>query len=79
MAGSLSGVVDCDDAVGRNVPLSVFLYTSLVGGNTGLAIAPPFLDAGWVLLEPGMVVSLRGCPLSTMFCCCSTSFLVLVV
>ena len=46
MAGSLSGVVDCDDAVGRNVPLSVFPCTSLVGGKTGLAIAPQFLDAG---------------------------------
>ena len=46
MVMSLSGVVDCDDAVGRNVPLSVFPCTSLVGGNTGLAIAPQFLDAG---------------------------------
>ena len=79
MAGSLSGVVDCDDAVGRNVPLSVFPCTSLVGGKTGLAFAPQFLDAGWVLLELEMVVSLRGCPLSIMFCCCFTSFLVPVV
>ena len=60
MVGPLSGVVDCDDAVGRNVPLSVFPCTSLVGGKTGLAFAPQFLDAGWVLLELGMVVSLRG-------------------
>ena len=62
MVGSLSGGLDCDDAVGRNVPLSVFPCTSLVGGKTGLAFDPQFLDAGWVLLELGMVVSLRGCP-----------------
>ena len=79
VVGSLSGVVDCDDAVGRNVPLSDFPCTSLVGGKTGLAFAPQFLNAGWVLLELGMVVSLRGYPLSIMICCCSTSFFVPVV
>ena len=79
MVGPLSGGLDCDDAVGRDVPLSDFPCTSLVGGKTGLAFDPQFLDAGWVLLELGMVVSLRGCPLSIMFCCCFTSFLVPVV